>query len=53
MVYLDLTKDRAEGEFVALTSALSEALTLPGVQHLMNLTIPIPHVKIHIAPVSA
>lgn len=38
-------KDRAEGKLVAPAPALSEALMSPGVQHLMNHTIPISHVK--------
>ena len=36
---------RAEGKLVAPAPALSEAQNVPGVQHLMNLTIPTSQVK--------
>jgi len=42
------TKDRAEGMLSASAPALSEAQLVPGVQHLMNLTIPYEQVKFHI-----
>lgn len=45
VVYLWATKDRAEGKLVAPAPALSEALELAGVQHLVNLTIPTSQVK--------
>lgn len=42
---MGLTKDRAEAVLSTPSPALSEALIAPGVQHLMNLTIPLVHVK--------
>jgi hypothetical protein len=42
------TKDRAEAVLSTPAPALSEALTLPGVQHLMNHTLPLSHAFKHI-----